>query len=506
MKRVLTLLAAIFFAMNSFIRVYAGDLRNQFLTNKSVIYVINIRSFNSCDSDKNGIIDIEKGEKQGTFLNAVGRLDELKDKGINTVHVLPVTKVGKKFAQGTAGSLYAMSSFTQFDRLLDEQLNDLTIEEEAQVFISECHKRGISVIFDMPACGSYDLFETNPELFVKDSEGKPVTPLDWTDVRLFKVLDENGQLYMPVYEAYQSYVDLLLSLGVDGIRADVATNKPYEFWQKLIAHARSKNPNFLFLAEASEGWCDPIDKAAVFTPYDKLLEAGFDGYLGSFFNLKKFGAFDLPTYMDVTLKKLKTYKTPKTVIGGFATHDEKSPLLTGGENFARQILWLNATLPLNPYFLDGFDINDRYIYGYFNKKAEETFTDCPKYFVRQGQLDIFNLAAKPHGFEKDFPQEFKNALAFRQKYIDIITGGEFIPVALTNKSVFAYILKTKSGAILVVASKDTRYGQNFDVNLKKIQKFKNIHCATSKETLPEVKKGIAKFCLKPLEIKVFVFE
>lgn len=507
MKKVLILLSAFFLAWNGFVQqVGAEGLRDQFLANKSVIYVINIRSFNSCDNDKNGIIDIEKGEKQGTFLNAVGRLDELKSEGINTVHVLPVTKVGKKFAQGTAGSLYAMASFTEFDRLLDEQLNDLTVEEEAKVFISECHKRGISVIFDMPACGSYDLFETNPGLFVTDSEGKPVTPLDWSDVRLFKVQDETGKLYMPVYEAYKSYVDLLLSLGADGIRADVATSKPYGFWEKLIDYTRCQNPDFLFLAEASEAWSEPIYKSAVFTPYDKLLEAGFDGYLGSFFNLKKLSAFDLPTYMNETLKKLHSYKSKKALIGGFATHDEKSPLLTGGENFAKQILWLNATLPVNPYFLDGFYVNDRYVYGYFNKNATETFTDCPKYFVRQGQLDIFNLPAKTHGFEKNFPQEFKDALEFRQKHIDIITKGQFIPLPIGNKSAFAYALKSEKGAILVLASKDKRYTQNFDLNMKKFRKFKNIHSAASKESLPEIKKGVAKFSLKPLEIKVFVFE
>ena len=228
--------------------------------------------------------------------------------------------------------------------------------------------------------------------------------------------------------------------------------------------------------------------------------------MGSFFDLKKLNSFDLPSYTKETLKKLKAYKTPKTVIGGFATHDEKSPLLTGGENFAKQILWLNATLPVNPYFLDGFYVNDRYIYGYFNKNAVETFTDCTKYFVRQGQLDIFNLPAKTHGFEKNFPQEFKDALAFRKKHIDTITQGEFIPLPVENKSVFAYVLKTKSAAILVVASKDHRYSQNFDLNLKKINKFKKIYSATSKESLPEIKKGIAKLYLKPLEIKVFVFE
>ena len=301
MRKAFILIVVFFFMATA----SAQGLREEFLANKSVIYVINIRSFNSQDINKNGIIDMEKGETAGTFINAIDRLDEIKAQGINTLHLLPVTKVGKQYALGTAGSLYSMASFTEFDRLIDDKTNDFTAKEEAKFFVDECHKRGIKVIFDMPACGSYDLFLEKPELFVTDKAKNPVVPLDWSDVRLFRVLDEKGQLYRPVYESYKSYVDLLLELGVDGIRADVATNKPYEFWSELIKYTRAKNPDFMFLAEASEAWSGAVAKQAVFVPYNQLLQAGFDGYLGSLFNLKNFKSFDLNTYMSVTLKNLK---------------------------------------------------------------------------------------------------------------------------------------------------------------------------------------------------------
>lgn len=500
MRKTFILLAVFFFTLTA----SAQGLREEFLANKSVIYVINIRSFNSQDIDKSGIIEMEKGEIAGNFINAIGRLDEIKAQGINTLHLLPVTKVGRQSALGTAGSLYSMSSFTELDRLIDDRTNDSTVKEEAKFFVDECHKRGIKVIFDMPACGSYDLFLERPELFIVDKDKKPITPLDWSDVRLFKVLDEKGGLYKPTYEAYKSYVDLLIELGADGIRADVATNKPYEFWVGLIKYTRAKNPDFMFLAEASESWKTPIAKQAVFTSYEKLLQAGFDGYLGSFSDFKNFKVFDLNTYMLSTLKNLKKYRTPKTLIGGFSTHDEKSPATIAGRDFARQILWLNVTLPLNPYFVDGFDTNDRYIYRYCNRKATDFFTDCEKYFVHQGQIDIFNLTAKPDGGDINFAKEFKDALTFRQQYIDIISKGEFLPLLVSNKTIFTYIRKNKTGAILVVASRDTVHTQNVDINLKKIQNFKNIKPIT-KDATPEIsKEGSMTLMLKPLDIKVFV--
>lgn len=500
MRKAFILVVLFFFATVA----HAQGLRDEFLANKSVIYVINIRSFNAKDTDKSGIIELEKGEVSGNFINAIDRLDELKSQGINAIHILPVTKVGKQSALGTAGSLYSMASFTEFDRLLDDRSNDFTIKEEAKFFVDECHKRGIKVIFDMPACGAYDLFLEKPELFAVEKDHQPVIPLDWSDVRLFKVQDEKGNLYKPTYDAYKSYVDLILELGADGIRADVATNKPYEFWANLISYARSKRPDFMFLAEASEAWSGAIAKQAVFEPYNRLLDAGFDGYLGSFFDLKDFKSFDLNTYVATTLKSLKKHSHPKTLIGGFSTHDEKSPATIAGDAFVRQILWLNVTLPVNPYFLDGFDTNDRYIYKYANKKATDTYTDCDKYFVHQGKIDIFNLAARPNGGNTSFQKEFKEALDFRLKYIDIIAKGEFVPLEVSNKSTFAYIRKGKLGAILVVASKDLGYPQAIDVKLQKYRNLKNIISVTKDPIFEINKEGLANFKLKPLDIKVFV--
>jgi len=498
MRKALILAALFFFTLSA----SAQGLREDFLANKSIIYVINIRSFNSKDTNQNGIIEMEKGEVAGNFINAIDRLDEIKAKGVNTIHLLPITKVGKKSALGTAGSLYSMASFTELDRLIDDKTNDFTVKEEAKFFVEECHKRDIKVIFDMPACGAYDLFLERPELFALDKDKNPITPLDWSDVRLFKVVDGKGQLYQPTYDAYKSYVDLLLELGADGIRADVATNKPYEFWAELIKYTRAQRPDFMFLAEASESWKGAIAKQAVFTPYDKLLLAGFDGYLGNLFNYKNYKVFDLNNYMSEILKNLKKYREPKTLIGGFSTHDEKSPVSIAGEAFARQILWLNVTLPLNPYFVDGFDTNDRYIYKYCNRKATDYYTDCDKYFVHQGKIDIFNLAAQPQGGEKKFAKEFNDALSFREKYIDIITKGEFIPLEVNNKKTFAYCRKNKTGVILVVVSKEYLNVERVDIDANKLRNFKNIQPITQDPT-PDMIKGVVSLNLKPLDIKVF---
>ena len=185
-----------------------NDLRSLFLQNKSIIYAINIRTFNAKDTNRNELIDPD--EESGNFLNAIERLDGIKDMGINTLHVLPITPIGKLKALGTAGSVYALSDFTKINPQLKAPDSTLSLNEQAKKFIDECHKRNIRVIIDLPSCGAYDLFMTHPEYFVKDDSGQPIIPLDWTDIRIFNTSDED------VYNQHIEFVNMIMALGADG--------------------------------------------------------------------------------------------------------------------------------------------------------------------------------------------------------------------------------------------------------------------------------------------------
>ena len=382
-----------FFMMSS---AFAADgLRTMFLNNKAIICGINIRNFNAKDANGNGIIDLN--EESGNFINAIERLDEIKELGINVLHVLPITPIGKLKALGTAGSVYAISDFDSINPQLLDKNSSLTALEQAKLFIDEAHKRGISIVVDLPSCGAYDLFLSNPELFIKDKKQLSIVPTDWTDVRLFNT-GKNESLNQDLLDVHKRFVDMLMYIGADGIRADVATIKPSKFWEIIIEYARSKNPEFLFLAEASDSWREPPSKFAEFTPYDKLLLAGFDGYYGSFFNLKDWKTSEpFLEHIKFNKKLLTSYPEDKSVILSFTTHDEISPIILHGERFSVMIAWLEATLPYNPYFIDGFQTGDDYLYPWANVKAKSTDTDDDYYFVHRGKLDIFNFSRRPEG-------------------------------------------------------------------------------------------------------------
>jgi len=484
--------------------VWQNDLRSKFLNNEAVIMEINIRSFNSKDLNGDGFIQEDYGEERGTFLNAIERLDELKNLGINTLHVLPITPTGKLKALGTAGSLYSAASFDSLNEDMKDKNSELTLEQQAKKFIEEAHKRNIRVIIDVPACASYDLYLQRPDLFAQSSSGEPVIPSDWTDVRLLATGTED-KVDSNVYGLYKDFVKFVLELGADGIRADVAHSKTALFWKNLIEYSREKNPEFLWLAESSESWHDAISPQAVFTPYNKLLEAGFDGYYGSFFNLKNWKTSkELYNQIGFTLNETKKFPQKKSVIGAFTTHDEVSPVILKGEKLSEMIIWLNATLPVNSYFVDGFQTGDDYYYKKGNKLAENSNTDDDIYFTHKGQIDIFNLSRKPGGNSQDLKNNFLLGNNVKKSVLPVLNSGTFTPLKNNNQDVFSYMFSNDGKKVLTIGNLNFETPQKVTVKVSKLNPKKQNILPIKISTMPENLKGKIILNLNPGEIVVLI--
>ena len=485
---------------------WLNDLRELFLNNKAVILVVNPRTMGAKDVNKNEIIDFDKKEVSGNFVNAVSRLDTIKKQGFNTLHILPITPVGSRKALGTAGSLYALNGFDSINPQLDDKTNKLSAYQEFRNFVKECHKRKIRVIVDLPSCGSYDLYLTNPELFLLDENQKPVIPLYWMDVRVFKTKNKDGSLNRELLDLHKKYIDMIVSLDVDGLRADVATIKPYEFWEELITYTRKKSPNFLFLAEASNKWNEKICKQCEFTPYDKLLEAGFDGYYGGYVDYQNFKSVkdienDIKTLQQVSNKN----KTPKAVVGSFATHDILSPVVTGGRDYAAQLLWLSVILPVNPYYTDGFQSLDSYVYSYSNQKAKKSFTDDDYYYVHKGKLDIFNFSRRPVGTDSEFLQEFLIAQKMRLMLENLPLLGSFKTLQTNNPDVWAFLREYDGVKVITIFNRSNRKQLDVTTKVPKISAEELIFPARV-DTIPAIEKSKIISSYKPYEIQVMVWQ
>ncbi len=483
---------------------HVNNLRTMFISNGANIYALNIRTFGASDYNKNDIIEPELGEASGTFINAIPKLKTLSAIGINTIYLLPVTKTGKLKALGTAGSLYALDSFDTIDsNLLDKTDFTDDVNVQAKKFIDEAHKLGMHVIIDLPSCGSYDMSLEKPELFVKDKDGNTVVPSDWTDVRLFRVYNRDNSLNTALVDEYKNFIKLVQNLGADGVRADVAAIKPKEFWVEIINYARNNDPQFFFLAEASPKWTNPAKGYAPYATTEELLEAGFDGYYSDWSNLKEIKTNkDFYDKLAEDSKLINKFDGQKSMIANFATHDQVSPALLGYP-YWQMVNWLNMTLPVNPYTLDGFPAADAYVYKFQNQKAEKSLTDDDTYFVHKGKFDIFNFSRAPLSLDpkKLDMSEYLDAAKLRYIMYPLIISKTYDTLKTDNPSVFAIRKQLGQDSLVIIGNLDFVNAQKAKIKVPKLQKDDFVMPFKMQEA-PVAKNGSFTVALKPFEIQV----
>lgn len=455
---------------------WKNDLRQLFRDNKAVIYAMIPRTFNAKDLDGDELIDTEKGEQQGTFINAIERLDELKRYGINTLHILPIHPPGKKQALGTAGSVYAPANLLEIDPVLDDKNDPRNVKEEAKEFIKECHKRDIRVMIDLPSCFSVDMYEERPELAAIDSKGYPKVPQGWEDIRMMEPwADEDKRvLNKALVDEHKKWIDLVQEIGADGVRADVGRAKPVEFWNEIISYSREKDPNFALLAET---YVNEDASPMMNMPFDRpqdLLNVGFDSYYGQYHIFPHMNkAQDLLGYVAENLEMSHKLKPGKSLIGSFATHDDNSPMSNGGAPYCNLTTGLQMTLPMtNPYFVTGFESGDRYLYPYKDSVADKSMTDSFVRHVNPQWVDIFNLSRKPGGNNPEIGDYMASMSKIRKNYEDVITKGSFIPLKVENNEgdkIIAYARHYNGKTLLAVANRDVNARQSGTVIIPGMQ-------------------------------------
>ena len=506
---------------------YHNNLRSMIQNNESVMLAIAPRTFTAVDMNGDEKITLSEGEKPGTFLSAIDRLDELKEDGFNTIHILPIHPPGKKNAMGTAGSLYAPQKFVTedghlaLDPVLIDKDDPRTPDEQFKAFIDECHKRDIKVMLDLPSCASVDLFEAEPELMAFGRNGEDKTPQGWADIRMFNPWDDETKrtLNPKLLEMHRQYVDACIDLGIDGIRADVARAKPTEFWDIIIPYSRQKDPEFAWLAETYTYECA---SPQVNMPYDRpedSLRAGFDDFYGQYHIFYEWkNATEFNDNVKLNLDMSQRLPAGKSCIGSFMTHDDKSGMIHGGENYCNMTTVIQSTIPMcNPYFVDGFQTGDYYDYGYSKSENNETVTYEsnmePHYTMDHHpyQLDIFNLSRKPGGDKPDMERVLRETLKMRSENKDLFADRNSSFIELSKKGdkkdqIIAYARHNNGRTAVVIANKNPNRNLTGTVivpGLKSTQKLKDMAPSYGEKSKFQVADGEIRVDLAPAGAYVF---
>src|ERR1019366_4667788 len=86
-------------------------------------------------------VNIRQYTPEGTFAAFAKHLPRLKDMGVEILWLMPVTPISKEVMQGTLGSYYACSSYTD----INHEYGSL---DDFKSLIDEIHSLGMKVIID----------------------------------------------------------------------------------------------------------------------------------------------------------------------------------------------------------------------------------------------------------------------------------------------------------------------------------------------------------------------
>ena len=501
---------------------YKNNLKSMLTENRANILGVIPRIMNAQDKDGNELI--QGDEISGNFINAVERLDEIKNLGFNTLHILPIHPTGKIHALGIAGSLYAPKDFLTLDpELVDENppakarerieeiyerrtgkkltkmdKNDPDVAfSQCEYFIDECHKRNIKAMLDLPSCASVDFAQAHPEMMARGADGKEKVPKGWEDIRMFKPFEneETRELNQDLLHMHKKYVDMCIDLGMDGIRADVGRAKPVEFWNVIINYSHAKDPEFAWLAET---YTHEDASPQLNMPHDRpqeLLEVGFDSYYGQYHIFNEWiKAQDLYDYVKENIDLNNKIGQAKSLIGSFATHDDVSPMVYGGVPWVMFTTILQSVLPqVNPYMTDGVQTGDFYNYPYDRALVRDTQTDNHECFVHTNKMDIFNPSRKPGGKSPEIMEVVRTAFALRDgNYNEIsktgnrllmndsssvIRKGSFIILPSNNPEIISFARHENGKTLLFIGNRNVNspVGGTIQIpGLKSNQKFNNL--------------------------------
>jgi starch synthase (maltosyl-transferring) len=104
----------------------------------------------------------------GTFMKALMLLPYIRSLGCNTVHLLPVTAVGRDGRKGNLGSPYAIRHPYRLDETLAEPALGLGAEAEFTAFVAAAHHLGLRVVLEFvlrTAAKDSDLAPEHPDWF-----------------------------------------------------------------------------------------------------------------------------------------------------------------------------------------------------------------------------------------------------------------------------------------------------------------------------------------------------
>ena len=350
---------------------------------------------------------------EGTFNAFVKHLDRLKEMGVQTLWFMPINPISMKDRKRDTtelGSYYAVADYKK----INPEYGNM---DDWKSLVKTAHEKGLKVIIDwVPTHSGADhhWLKTNPDFYMKDSLGNPISQYDWTDTR--KLNYKNPQLVDSMIDCMKFWIR---ETGIDGYRCDVAGEVPNEFWSKCIPELK-KMKNIFMLAEADK---------------PNLHDVGFDASYtwGEFDMMKRIARGErIASSLDTIIAKHDT-TFPKNSLRMYFTsnHDENS---WNKADFGTMPGDIHAPFAV---LTQTFKRSVPLIYG----GQEEPFLDSLKFFVKD--TIIFGNYKRAAFYNKLLHLRTTNsALAANATYTKLNSSND--------ASIFAFARENEKNKIVVI--------------------------------------------------------
>lgn len=191
------------------------------------IYEVNIRQYTS----------------EGTFAAFEKHLPRLKEMGVETIWLMPITPISEKNKKGVLGSPYACNDYTK----INPEFGTL---EDFKCLVEKIHELNIKIIIDWVANHTgwdHVWTKTHPEYYLIDPKTKDFQIASGMD-DIIELDYSKPELRKAMIAAMKFWVN---ETNIDGFRCDLASWVEVDFWSEARPQVEEIIPLF-FLGEFDE--------------------------------------------------------------------------------------------------------------------------------------------------------------------------------------------------------------------------------------------------------------
>lgn len=351
-------------------------------------------------------VNVRQYTKEGSLEAFTRHIPRLHDMGVEILWLMPVTPISLEKRQGTYGSYYAASSYTDIDPAYGTA-------DDFHALINEAHRLGMKVIIDWVANHTgYDHQWTKlyPDFYRKDASGNFTGLYGWVDV--IDLNYENPELRQEMIRAMKHWV---ITYNIDGFRCDMARTVPVDFWVEARGECDAIKPLF-WLAE-----CEIIDYHEAFDlTYGWEAMRAFDRYFKKEIPLDELRPI-LQNYSRYPIGSRKLLFT--------SNHDENSDHGTEYEKYgsaAHALAVFSCTWPGIPLVYSGQELPNKRRLKFFDKD----FID-------------WDEPVSLHSF-------YKTLLSFRKQNMALQESASVIVLPSHNPETLVYLCRRQQDKVLVI--------------------------------------------------------